>query len=157
LVKNAFSAGGGKFRGLDLQIRAGELFALLGQNGAGKTTAISLLLGQQQPDAGMAVLFGRSPLEIEARRKIGVMMQEAALVPELRVREQIELVASYYLDPMMPAAAMQWTHTESLASRPYRKLSGGQKRQVQFALVICGRPKLLFLDGTHRGARHSIA
>jgi len=45
-----------------------------------------------------------------------------------------------------PAAAMQWTHTESLASRPYRKLSGGQKRQVQFALVICGRPKLLFLD-----------
>src|SRR5215472_10482246 len=48
-----------------------------------------------------------------------------------------------------PAAAMQWTHTESLASRPYRKLSGGQKRQVQFALVICGRPKLLFLDGTH--------
>jgi ABC-2 type transport system ATP-binding protein len=86
---------------------ARELFALLGQNGAGKTTAISLLLGQQQPDAGTAVLFGRSPLEIEARRKIGVMMQEAALVPELRVREQIELVASYYLDPMMPAAVMQ--------------------------------------------------
>ena len=132
--------------GLDLQIRAGELFALLGQNGAGKTTAISLLLGQQQPDAGTAVLFGRSPLEIEARRKIGVMMQEAALVPELRVREQIEIVASYYLDPMMPAAAMQLTHTESLASRPYGKLSGGQKRQVQFALAICGRPKLLFLD-----------
>lgn len=132
--------------GLDLQIRAGELFALLGQNGAGKTTAISLLLGQQQPDAGTAVLFGRSPLEIEARRKIGVMMQEAALVPELRVREQIELVASYYLDPMMPAAAMQLTHTESLASRPYGKLSGGQKRQVQFAVAICGRPKLLFLD-----------
>ena len=132
--------------GLDLQIRPGELFALLGQNGAGKTTAISLLLGLQQPDAGTAFLFGRSPLQIEARRKIGVMMQEAALVSELRVREQIELVTSYYPDPMMPAAAMQLTHTESLADRPYGKLSGGQKRQVQFALAICGRPKLLFLD-----------
>jgi len=131
---------------LDLRIRSGELFALLGQNGAGKTTAISLLLGLQQPDDGAAFLFGRSPLDIEARREIGVMMQEAALVSELRVREQIELVASYYPDPMMPAAAMQLTHTESLAERPYGKLSGGQKRQVQFALAICGRPRLLFLD-----------
>jgi len=109
--------------GLDLRIRSGELFALLGQNGAGKTTAISLLLGLQQPDDGAAFLFGRSPLDIEARREIGVMMQEAALVSELRVREQIELVASYYPDPMMPAAAMQLTHTESLAERPYGKLS----------------------------------
>jgi ABC-type multidrug transport system ATPase subunit len=67
--------------GLDLQIRAGELFALLGQNGAGKTTAISLLLGLQPPDAGTAFLFGLSPLEIEARRNVGVLMQEAALVP----------------------------------------------------------------------------
>ena len=132
--------------GLDLQIRPGELFALLGQNGAGKTTAISLLLGLQQPDAGTASLFGLSPLEIEARRKIGVMMQEAALASELSVREQVELVASYYPDPMTPATAMQLTHTESLADRPYGKLSGVQKRQVQFALAICGRPKLLFLD-----------
>jgi len=132
--------------GLDLQIRPGELFALLGQNGAGKTTAISLLLGLEKPDAGTAFLFGLSPLEVEARRKIGVMMQEAALVPELNVREQVELVASYYPDPMTPATAMQLTHTESLADRPYGKLSGGQKRQVQFALAICGRPKLLFLD-----------
>lgn len=131
---------------LDLQIRAGELFALLGQNSAGKTTAISLLLGLQQPDAGTALLFGRAPLQVEARRRIGVMMQEAALVSELRVREQIELVASYYPDPMTPTAAMQLTHTESLADRPYGKLSGGQKRQVQFALAVCGRPKLLFLD-----------
>lgn len=132
--------------GVNFEVRSGELFALLGQNGAGKTTAISLLLGLQQPDSGHALLFGRSPLELEARHHIGVMMQEAALVPELRVGEQIELVASYYPDPMKPAMAMQLTHIEALADRPYGKLSGGQKRQVQFALAICGRPKLLFLD-----------
>ena len=131
---------------LDLQVKRGELFAVLGPNGAGKTTAISLLLGLQQPDTGTASLFGQSPLQIEARRNVGVMMQEAALAAELRVHEQIDLVASYYPDPMTPAAAMQMTHTESLAGRPYGKLSGGQKRQVQFAIAICGLPKLLFLD-----------
>jgi ABC-2 type transport system ATP-binding protein len=132
--------------GLDLQVRRGELFALLGPNGAGKTTAISLLLGLQRPDVGTACLFGQSPLLVETRREVGVMMQEAALAPELRVREQIDLVASYYPNPMTPVAAMEMTRTEALADRPYGKLSGGQKRQVQFAIALCGRPKLLFLD-----------
>ena len=132
--------------GLDLQVRRGELFALLGPNGAGKTTAISLLLGLQHPDAGVASLFGQSPLLVETRRQVAVMMQEAALAPELRVREQIDLVASYYPNPMTPVAAMEITHTEALADRPYGRLSGGQKRQVQFAIALCGRPKLLFLD-----------
>src|ERR1700736_1065494 len=75
--------------GLDLQVRRGELFALLGPNGAGKTTAISQLPGLQRPDVGTACLFGRSALLVETRREVGVMMQEAALAPELRVREQI--------------------------------------------------------------------
>ena len=132
--------------GLDLEIRPGELLSVLGPNGAGKSTAISLLLGLEQPDKGSAQLFGESPLRTEARRKVGVMMQEAALAPELRAREQIDLVASYYPDPMSAKAAMQMTHTESLADRLYGKLSGGQKRQVQFAMAICGRPVLLFLD-----------
>lgn len=132
--------------GLDLQVRDGELLAVLGPNGAGKTTAISLLLGLQQADAGSAQLFGKSPHDLEARRKVGVMMQEAMLPAELRVHEQIDLVASYYPAPMTPAAAMEMTSTTSLAKRPYGKLSGGQKRQVQFAIAMCGRPKLLFLD-----------
>src|SRR6185295_12671667 len=80
--------------GLDLQVRPGELLAVLGPNGAGKTTAISILLGLLQPDSGSATLFGQSPLEVEPRRQVGVMMQEVTLPPELRVREQIELVAS---------------------------------------------------------------
>lgn len=132
--------------GLDLQVRQRELFAVLGPNGAGKSTAISLLLGLQQPDAGSVRLFGQAPQLAKARLRVGVMMQEAALAPELRVREQIELMSSYYPTPLAPEAVMDMTHTGSLAERPYGKLSAGQKRQVQFAIAICGCPKLLFLD-----------
>jgi ABC-2 type transport system ATP-binding protein len=132
--------------GLDMEVRPGELFALLGPNGAGKTTAISLLLGLRRPDAGSVRLFGNSPLEVPTRRHIGVMMQEVALPPELRVRELIDLAASYYPAPLTPDAAMELTRTAPLAKRPYGKLSGGQKRQAQFAMAVVGRPKLLFLD-----------
>jgi ABC-2 type transport system ATP-binding protein len=132
--------------GLSLEVRPGELLSILGPNGAGKSTAISLMLGLEQPDKGSARLFGESPLRIKVRRRLGVMMQEAALAPELRTREQIDLAASYYTDPMSPAEAMRMTDTEALADRPYGKLSGGQKRQVQFAMAVCGRPALLFLD-----------
>jgi ABC-2 type transport system ATP-binding protein len=132
--------------GLDLQVRQGELLAVLGPNGAGKTTAISLLLGLQQADSGSVSLFGKPPKRIEARRFIGVMMQEVALAEELRVREHIDLVASYYPNPLTPDQVLEMTHTTALANRPYGKLSGGQKRQAQFAVAVCGRPKLLFLD-----------
>jgi ABC-2 type transport system ATP-binding protein len=132
--------------GLDLWVRRGELLALLGPNGAGKTTAISLLLGLRQPDGGTARLFGRPPIEVEARRRVGVMAQEVTLAGELRVREHIDLISSYYPDPLTPEETMEMTHTTALARRPYRKLSSGQKRQVQFALAVCGRPGLLFLD-----------
>jgi len=132
--------------GLDLQVRQGELLAVLGPNGAGKTTAISLMLGLQRPDAGAVRLFGRSPESFENRRQVGVMMQEVVLAPELRVREHIDLVASYYPAALSPDAVLEMTRTTALQNRPYGKLSGGQKRQAQFAMAVCGRPKLLFLD-----------
>jgi ABC-2 type transport system ATP-binding protein len=132
--------------GLNLQVREGELLALLGPNGAGKTTAISLLLGLQDPDSGSARLFGKSPHLTDTRRQIGVMMQEVFLAAELRVREHIELIAGYYPSPLTSDDVMELTHTMPLANRPYGKLSGGQKRRAQFAMAICGRPRLLFLD-----------
>jgi ABC-2 type transport system ATP-binding protein len=132
--------------GLDLHVNGGEFLALLGPNGAGKTTAISLMLGLMQPDSGSVRLFGESPLRIEPRRRIGVMMQNASLVPELRARELIESTASYYPNPMSVDEALGLTRTTPLAKRLYGKLSGGQKRQVQFAMAVCGRPSLLFLD-----------
>jgi ABC-type multidrug transport system ATPase subunit len=133
-------------RGLDLEVRRGELLALLGPNGAGKSTAIGLWLGLIQPDAGAVRLLGGTPLDIRSRRGIGVMMQDAALIPELRVREHIELTSSYYPTPLATNDVLRLCRIEALAKRPYAKLSGGQKRQVQFALAICGRPQLLFLD-----------
>jgi ABC-2 type transport system ATP-binding protein len=131
---------------LDLDVRRGELLAVLGPNGAGKTTAISLLLGLQQPDAGTVSLFRQPPQRLQARRQVGVMMQEVALAEDLRVREHIDLVSHYYPDPLSLEAVIEMTHMTALAERPYGKLSAGQKRQVQFAVAVCGRPKLLFLD-----------
>jgi ABC-type multidrug transport system ATPase subunit/peptidoglycan/LPS O-acetylase OafA/YrhL len=146
--------------GLDLQVRRGELLAVLGPNGAGKSTAISLWLGLLEPDEGTARLFDRSPLDVEGRRHVGVMMQEVALTPELRVRELVALTASYYPDPLPADHVLELTHTQTIAHRPYAKLSAGQKRQVQFALAICGRPALLFLDeptvGLDVGARETM-
>src|ERR1700681_1263037 len=101
--------------GLDLDVRRGELLALLGPNGAGKTTAISLLLGLRQPDAGSATLFGQSPLRVETRRQVGVMMQDVTLAPELRVRELIGLFSSYYPAPLSTNAVLDMTNTTSIA------------------------------------------
>jgi len=131
---------------VSIDIRRGELLAILGPNGAGKSTSIALLLGLHQPDCGRATLFGRPPGEIDSRRRVGIMMQEANLPPDIRVRELIHLVSSYYPDPLPVRDVLDLTQTGPLASRPYAALSGGQKRLAQFAAAICGRPQLLFLD-----------
>jgi ABC-2 type transport system ATP-binding protein len=131
---------------LSLEVRSGELLALLGPNGAGKTTAIALLLGLQRPETGQARLFGLPPEAIEVRRRVGVMLQETALVPDLRVREQLDMVAAYYPDPLSVGHVMDATGTTLLAHRPYGKLSTGQKRLVQFAVAMVANPDLLFLD-----------
>jgi ABC-2 type transport system ATP-binding protein len=132
--------------GLDLEVRPGELLAILGPNGAGKSTAISLLLGLQEPSAGKVSIFGESPRVIDARRKLGVMMQEVTLAPDMRVRELIDITSAYYADPMPMHEVLDLTQTAPLAKQQYGKLSGGQKRLSQFAMAICGRPQLLFLD-----------
>jgi ABC-2 type transport system ATP-binding protein len=132
--------------GFDLAVNRGELLAVLGPNGAGKSTAISILLGLQTADEGRAELFGHAPQDIEGRRRIGVMMQEVPLPGVMRPRELLQQVASYYPVPYDVDAVLARLSLQGLANRPYGKLSGGQKRQVQFAMAICGRPELLFLD-----------
>jgi len=132
--------------GVDIELRPGELLALLGPNGAGKTTAINLWLGLIEADAGEVMLLGGSPLDIERRRGLGVMMQDVEMYKELRVRELITLSASYYTQPLAVDETLRRAGITALADRPYGKLSGGQKRQAQFAVAICGRPRVLFLD-----------
>ena len=132
--------------GIDLELQGGQVLALLGPNGAGKTTSIGLLLGLLRADAGQVRLFGRDPQQVAARRNIGVMLQDAALPPTLKVGELLRLSASYYPAPRPLAESAALAGIEDLLQRPYGKLSGGQQRRVQFAIAVCGRPRLLFLD-----------
>lgn len=146
--------------GLSLRIRPGELLAVLGPNGAGKSSAIGLWLGILEPEGGEVSLLGGSPLDTRNRLGIGVMMQDVELAPLLRVHEQIALTASYYPQPLGVEETIALTGLEAIADRRYGDLSGGQKRQVQFALAICGRPRLLFLDeptvGLDQQAREQV-
>ena len=132
--------------GIDLELRRGELLALLGSNGAGKSTALGLLTGRLAADAGEVSLFGADPREASARRRIGVMLQEARLPETLRVRELVHLFASYYPAPRAVDETLALAGLTELAPRRYAALSGGQQRRVQFALAICGAPELVFVD-----------
>jgi ABC-type multidrug transport system ATPase subunit/peptidoglycan/LPS O-acetylase OafA/YrhL len=131
---------------IDIDVRAGELLAVLGPNGAGKSTAISLWLGLHEADAGDVNLLGGSPLDVERRQGLGVMMQDVELPKELRVREMIALAASYYRDPLTVEETLRRSGATPIADKRYGQLSGGQKRLAQFAVAICGQPRVLFLD-----------
>jgi ABC-type multidrug transport system ATPase subunit len=131
---------------IDIEMRRGDLLAVLGPNGAGKSTAISLWLGLIEADAGEVTLLGGNPQDVARRRGLGVMMQDVDLPKELHARELIALAGSYYNNPLTVEETLERVGIAHLADRQYGKLSGGQKRQVQFAVAICGRPSILFLD-----------
>lgn len=132
--------------GVDLQLAPGRVLALLGPNGAGKSTAVSLLLGLQRADAGTVSLFGHDPASRQARQQAGVMLQQAELPETLTVAELLLLTRGYYAQPLSVAECARIAGLEDLLPRRYGQLSGGQQRRVQFALAICGRPRVLFLD-----------
>jgi ABC-2 type transport system ATP-binding protein len=133
-------------RGVDLDIRPGELVALLGANGAGKTTAVRILLGLVAPTSGEARVFGGNPRDASSRTRVGAMLQIARVPETLRVREHIELFSSYYPSPMPLAEVIAAAGLQGIENRLYGQLSGGQQKRVLFALAICGDPELLVLD-----------
>ena len=131
---------------VDIDVRPGEVLAVLGGNGAGKTTALGLMTGRISADAGEATLFGLDPRDPRARQGIGVMLQAATLPENLRVAEHVRLQSAYYGRPRPVAETLALAGVDDLARRDYGALSGGQQRRVQFALAICGQPPLLFVD-----------
>ena len=132
--------------GIDLAVQPGEVVALLGPNGAGKTTAVQLLLGLARPSEGEARLFGLDPRSVEARMRVGSMLQISKVPETLKVKEHIHLVSSYYPRPLPKAEVMAAAGLSGIENRLFGKLSGGQQQRVLFALALCGNPDLLFLD-----------
>jgi len=133
-------------KGVTLTIELGEVVAMLGPNGAGKTTSISLLLGLRKPTSGKALLFGLNPDHLDARSRVGVMLQESGIPTVLKVREIVDLFRSYYPKPMARDRAIAMAGLEEKTNAQVKELSGGQKQRLYFALAVCGDPDVLFLD-----------
>ncbi|WP_369258416.1 ATP-binding cassette domain-containing protein [Streptomyces sp. R35] len=132
--------------GMGLEIAAGETVALLGRNGAGKSTAISLLLGLNEPDEGSVALFGGRPEEAVRAGRVGAMLQETRPVPRVTVRELVSFVAGRYPAPLPVADALELAGIAELAGRRVDRLSGGQAQRVRFAVALAGNPALIVLD-----------
>ncbi|MEU3059846.1 ABC transporter ATP-binding protein [Streptomyces subrutilus] len=132
--------------GIDLDVRAGETVALLGRNGAGKSTTVSLLLGLDTPDAGSVRLFGEPPERAVRDGRIGAMLQDARPVPRVTARELVAFVARTHPAPMPVAEALELAGLTDLAGRRVDRLSGGQAQRVRFAVALVGNPALIVLD-----------
>ncbi|MDH2904689.1 MAG: ABC transporter ATP-binding protein [Actinomycetota bacterium] len=129
-------------------VREGEIFGLLGENGAGKTTTMEMLEGFQRPDAGSVHVLGQVPSHARRnwRDQIGLVLQESDFDPLHSVSETIGLFASFFSHPRGVDETLALVGLTNKANERVGKLSGGQKRRIDVALGIVGRPKLLFLD-----------
>ena len=137
--------------GLDLTVRRGEVFSLLGPNGAGKSTTVEILEGYRSRDGGDVAVLGHDPAEATAewKSRIGIVLQrvdDLAQSSELTVREWVSSVAAYFPDPMRPDDAIELVGLADKRDARSSSLSGGQRRRLDVALGIIGRPELLFLD-----------
>jgi ABC-2 type transport system ATP-binding protein len=134
--------------GIDLRIEPGEIFALLGPNGAGKTTTVEILEGRRQRDGGEVSVLGADPASAGRawRARIGIVPQTGPAAAELSVREMVRQFSRYYPDPRDPDEVIAAVGLTEQAGQRLRKLSGGQRRRVDVAVGIVGRPEILFLD-----------
>lgn len=134
--------------GVDLAIPTGECFAMLGPNGAGKTTTTEMLEGYRLPTSGSIKVLGKDPKHGGPRWKsrIGIVLQSVRDLGELTVRESVVHFAGYYANPRDPDEVIDAVGLADKRSERNSKLSGGQRRRLDVALGIIGRPEILFLD-----------
>jgi ABC-2 type transport system ATP-binding protein len=135
-------------RGVDFTVERGEVFGLLGPNGAGKTTTVEVLEGYRARDSGAVSVLGHDPGTRSAalRARVGIVLQSVADLSELTVRETVRHFAGYYPRPRDPDEVIETVGLTGSAGQRTRLLSGGQRRRLDVALGILGRPELLFLD-----------
>ena len=138
---------------LNLQVEKGELFALLGVNGAGKTTVIKMLSCLAKPTEGEAFVGGKSITrdEISVKKIIGVSPQETAVAPNLTVEENLELMCGIHglekeksKEKINELSAQ--LNLDSVMKRKAGRLSGGWQRRVSIAMALTSEPEILFLD-----------
>ncbi len=135
-------------RGIDLEIRRGEIFAFLGPNGAGKTTTVEILEGFRQATSGKVEVLGHNPWRAPAswRERIGIVLQESEPEPGLTVRECLALYAGYYRAPREVDDTLALVDLGAQADQRATALSGGQRRRLDVALALVADPELIFLD-----------
>ena len=133
---------------VDLEVQQGECVALLGPNGAGKTTTVEILEGYRARTAGEVLILGHDPAHptSEWRSRIGIVLQTAKDNADLNVAEVVSHFARYYPNPRDPAEVIEAVGLTDSNEVRTRNLSGGQRRRLDVALGIIGRPEVLFLD-----------
>ena len=135
-------------RGVDFGVRYGEVFCLLGPNGAGKTTTLEILEGFRSPTGGTVRVLGLDPATqgSRLRERAGMVLQECGFPRQARVAELIDTWRSYYPNPRPLDELLDVVELTELRNAQVRKLSGGQRRRLDFALALAGDPDLVFLD-----------
>jgi ABC-2 type transport system ATP-binding protein len=132
---------------LSFQVEHGELFALLGTNGAGKTSTLEIIEGHRRPTSGTARVFGKSPQDRrEVRPRIGIMLQESGFAPDLTVAESVRLIGALTHRADTVERLLAVVDLTSRADVLVSQLSGGEKRRLDFATAAYGSPELIFLD-----------
>jgi ABC-2 type transport system ATP-binding protein len=134
--------------GLSLEAEAGQVLALLGPNGAGKTSTVETLEGYRHPTTGTVRVLGLDPRKDHAElvSRMGVMLQKGGVYPVMAARKALQLFASYYASAEDPEALLDLVGLRSVATTPWRRLSGGEQQRLSLALALVGRPDVVFLD-----------
>ncbi|MEU6679053.1 ABC transporter ATP-binding protein [Streptomyces sp. NPDC046925] len=132
---------------LTFQVKKGELYALLGTNGAGKTSTLEIIEGHRAATSGTVRVFGRSPRDRHAvRHRMGIMLQESGFSPDLTVRESVRLIGKLSRRADRVDRVLSIVDLTHKAGTKVSQLSGGEKRRLDFATAVYGSPELIFLD-----------